>query len=49
MNCPMVPVMSSIGTKAATVVSTVHTTGQATSAVPAMAASLGLMPSVMWR
>ena len=47
MNLPMIPVISSIGTNAAIVVSTVHTTGHCTSCVPRIAARFGLMLPVI--
>ena len=49
MNSPMIPGQKSIGKKAATVVSVEVVTGQATSAVPSIAASTRALPICMWR
>ena len=49
MNSPMIPGQKSIGKKAATVVSVEVVTGQATSAVPSIAAATRALPICMCR
>ena len=49
MNSPKIPGQKKKGTNAATVVNVDVVMGQATSAVPALAASILLSPIIRWR